>query len=210
MRESYIFAKTGESVQDVGDLIVKTIESNSTKQLSPPSSELLSFPSQRASSLVGQLRGELPCHSSSLPSPPSLSPVEDCRSHDALHDSRPAAGGRKAITIQEKFKFSSFVTEETRREVRDKKSSLPPKRRHSSHSTCCSHLPSPSSLRPCSVDEGKKDNVHDFVMEIIDMTSLALKNKENQPEEPNQSDNSGSGPDQGPASLAQIRDKVQS
>ncbi|XP_051239706.1 A-kinase anchor protein 6 isoform X2 [Dicentrarchus labrax] len=208
LRESYMFSKTGESLQDVSDLIVKT-ESNSIKQLpSSPSCELLPFPSKRASSLVGQLRGELPCHSTSLPSPPSLSPLEDCRSHDALHNSRPATGGRKAITIQEKFKFSSFVTEETRREVRDKESSLPPKKRHHSHSSCCSHLPSPSSLHPCRVDEGKKENVHDFVMEIIDLTSLALKNKENQPEEPNQTDNSGSIPDQGAASLAQIRDKV--
>ncbi|KAE8289677.1 A-kinase anchor protein 6 [Larimichthys crocea] len=208
LRESYVFTKTGESVQDVGDLIVKT-ESNSTKQLSSsPSCELLPFLSKRSSSLVGQLRGELPCHSSSIPSPPSLSPVEDCRSHDDLHNRRPAAGGRKAITIQEKFKFSSFVTEETKREVRDKESSLPPKKRHSSHSSCCKHLPAPTSLHPCSVDEGKKENVHDFVMEIIDMTSLALKSKENQAEEPSQTDNSGSIPDQGPASLTQIRDKV--
>lgn len=209
LREPYVFTKTGESVRDVSDFIVKT-DSNSTKQLSSSlSCELLPFPPKRASSLVGQLRGELPCHSSSLPSPPSLSPVEDCRSHDALDNGRPAPGGRKAITIQEKFKFSSFVTEQTRREVRDKESSLPPKKRRSSHSSCCRHLPSPSSLRPCSVDEGKKENVHDFVMEIIDMTSLALKSKENQPEEPNQTDNSGSIPDQGPTSLAQIRDKVQ-
>lgn len=207
LRESYVFAKTEESVHDVSDLMAKT-ESNPTKELpSSPSCEPLPFQTKRASSLVGQLRGELPCHSSSVPSPPSLSPVEDCRSHDALQNSRPAAGGRKAITIQEKFKFSSFVTEETKREVRDKESSLPPKKRHSSHSSCCSHLPSPAPLYPCSVDEGKKENVHDFVMEIIDMTSLALKSKENQPEEPNQ--NCGSIPDQGPASLAQIRDKVQ-
>ncbi|KAM9340921.1 A-kinase anchor protein 6 [Symphorus nematophorus] len=208
LRETYVFTKTGETVQDVSDLIAKT-ESNSTKQLpSSPSCELLPFLSKRASSLVGQLRGELPCHSSSLPSPPSLSPVEDCRSHDALHNSG-RSGGRKAITIQEKFKFSSFVTEETKREVRDKASSLPPKRRHSSHSSCCNHLPSPSSLPPCSMDEGKKENVHDFVMEIIDMTSLALKSKENQPEELNQTDISGGSiADQGPASLTQIRDKV--
>uniref|UniRef100_UPI0037E78154 A-kinase anchor protein 6 n=1 Tax=Semicossyphus pulcher TaxID=241346 RepID=UPI0037E78154 len=207
-RETFLFAQTGESAQDVSDLIGKT-ESNSTTQLSSsPPSELLPFPSKRTSSLVGQLRGELPCHSSSLPSPPSLSPLEDCRSHDALHNSRQQAGGRKAITIQEKFKFSSFVTEETRQEVRDKKSSLPPKKRHSSLSSCCNQLPSPSSLHPCSVEEGKKENVHDFVMEIIDMTSVALKSKENQREEQSQSNTSGSIPDQGPASLAQIRDKV--
>ncbi|XP_070834878.1 A-kinase anchor protein 6 isoform X2 [Chaetodon trifascialis] len=207
LRESYLF-KTGESVQDVSDLIAKT-ESNPAKLLpASPSCELLPFLSKRASSLVGQLRGELPCHSSSLPSPPSLSPVEDCRSHDALQNSRLAAGGRKAITIQEKFKFSSFVTEETKREVRDKQSSLPPKKKHNSHSSCCIHLPSPSSLHPCSVEEAKKENVHDFVMEIIDMTSLALRSKENQPEEPNQTDTSGSVLDQGPAALTQIRDKV--
>ncbi|XP_074517322.1 A-kinase anchor protein 6 [Sebastes fasciatus] len=203
VRETYVFAKTGESVEDVGDLIVKT-ESTSC--------ELLPFLSKRGSSLVGQLRGELPCHSASLPSPPSLSPVDDCRSHDASPGGRPAAaGGRKAITSQEKFKFSSFVTEETRREVRDKESSLPPKKRHSSHSShssCCSHLPSPSSLRPRCVDDGRKENVHDFVMEIIDMTSVALKSKESQPEDPNQTDNRGSVPDQSPAPLAQIRDKV--
>lgn len=205
LRETYVFAKTGELVQDVSDLIVKT-----ESKLSPsPSCELLPFLSKRASSLVGQLRGELPCHSSSLPSPPSLSPVDVCRSHDALHSSRPAAGGRKAITSQEKFKFSSLVAEETRREVRDKQSSLPPKKRHHSHSSCCNHLPSPTSLHPRSVEEGKKENVHDFVMEIIDMTSVALKSKGNQPEEPNQTEDSGSIQDHGPASLAQIRDKVQ-
>ena len=205
LRESYVFAQTGESVRDVGALIVKT-ESNSTKQLpSSPTCELLPF--RRASSLVGQLQGELPCHSSSLPSPLSLSPVEDCRSHDALHSSRPEAGGRKAITIQEKFKFSSFVTEETRREVRDKESSLPPKRRRGCHASCHDHRPSSSSLR---ADEGKAENVHDFVMEIIDMTSLALRSKENQPEDLSQVEVGGSSPDQGPASLTQIRDKVRS
>lgn len=200
LRESYVFSKTGDSVQDV---------SGSAKQLSSSPSCELPFQSKCASSLVGQLKGELPCHSSSLPSPPSLSPVEDCRSHDALHNSRSATGGRKAITIQEKFKFSSFVTEETSREVRDKKSALPPKKRHSSLSSCCNHLPSPSSLHSCSLDETQKENVHDFVMEIIDLTSLALKSKANQPEEPNQTETSGSNPDQGPASLAKIRDKVQ-
>ncbi|CAI5697186.1 unnamed protein product [Oreochromis niloticus] len=205
LRDSYVFAKTGELVQDISNLVVIT-ESSETKD--SPSCELLPFPSKRASSLVGQLRGELPCHSSSLPSPPSLSPVEDCKSHDALHDSRSAASRRKAITIQEKFRFSSFVTEETRREVRDKDSSLLPKKGHNSHSSCCKHLPCPSSLHPRCVEESKKENVHDFVMEIIDMTSLALKSKENQTEEPSQTETNGSIPDQGSASLAQIRDKV--
>lgn len=200
LRESYVFSKTGESVQDVSD---------SVKQISSSPSCELPFQFKRASSLVGQLRGELPCHSNSLPSPPSLSPVEDCRSHDALHNSRSVTSGRKAITIQEKFKFSSFVTEQTKREVIDKKSSLPPKKRHSSHSCCCNHLPSSSSVHSCSKDETKKENVHDFVMEIIDLTSLALKSKENQPEELKQAETSRPNAEQSPASLAQIRDKVQ-
>lgn len=205
LRESYLFTKPGESVQDVSDLIAKTEANSATQELpSSPSCELLPFLGKRASSLVGQLRGELPCHSSS---PPSLSPVEDCRSHDALQSSRLADGGRKAITIQEKFKFSSFVTEETTREMRDKESSMPPKKRHSPHSSCCSHLPSPTPLHPCSVGQGQKENVHDFVMEIIDMTSLALKNKDIRPDDPSQ--NCGSVSDPGPASLTQIRDKVQ-
>ncbi|XP_068607912.1 A-kinase anchor protein 6 [Brachionichthys hirsutus] len=204
--ESCSFAGAGESVQDVSDLTVKT-ELNSTKQPSAAAScELLLFPSSRTSSLVGQLKGELPCHCSSLPSSPSLSPVGDSRSHD-VSQNKATAGGRKDITIQEKLKFSSLVTEETKREVRNKESARPPKKRHSAHS-CCSHLPSPSPLRPSSVDEGKKENVHDFVMEIIDMTSLARKNKENQLEEPSQSGSGGSNADQGPASPAQIRDKV--
>ncbi|KAK1894401.1 A-kinase anchor protein 6 [Dissostichus eleginoides] len=201
LRESYMFAKTEEADQDVSDWM----KTESTKQLSPsPSCDLNPFLSKNASSLVGQLRGELPCQSSSIPTPPSLSPVENCISQDALHNNRPETKGRKAITSQEKFKFSSFVTEETKREVRDKESSRPPKKRHNSHSSCCNHLP--SSLHPCSEEEGKKDNVHDFVREIIDMTSLALKSKENRTEEPNNNENR-SVPDQSPAS-SKIKNKI--
>ena len=202
LRESYMFANTEEADQDVGDWM----KAEATKQLPPsPSCDLNPFLSKHASSLVGQLRGELPCQSSSITTPPSLSPVENCISQDALHNSRPETKGRKAITSQEKFKFSSFVTEETKREVRDKESSRPPKKRHNSHSSGCNHLP--SSLHPCSEEEGKKDNVHDFVREIIDMTSLALKSKENQSEEPNQNDGRPIR-DQSPAS-SKIRNKVQ-
>lgn len=206
LHESYMFAKTTESLQDVGDLI--STESKPVKALASPSCELLSFPSNPASSLVGQLKGELPCHSSALPSPPSLSSADDSSSQNAMNDGRPAAGTRKAITIQEKFKFSSVVTEESRRELRDKHSSLPPKKWRMSHSSCCHHLPSPSALRPRSVSEGGRENVHDFVMEIIDMTSVALKSKEVQDEELNPTRTSGSVTDQCPGSLAQIREKV--
>ncbi|CAJ1074839.1 A-kinase anchor protein 6 isoform X1 [Xyrichtys novacula] len=204
LRESYLSAKTGESVQDVNDLILKTDPTSAYQLTSPPSTELLPLSSKRTSFLVGQLRGELPCHSSSLPSPPSLSPLEDCRSHEELHGGRQVSSGRKAITIQEKFKFSSLVTEETKQVVIDRKSSLPPKKRRVSHPSCCSQHPPSSPIHP----EGEKENVHDFVMEIIDMTSLALKSKDGQPEEQNQVHCGGSIRDQGPGSLSQIRDKV--
>uniref|UniRef100_A0A087XY89 A-kinase anchoring protein 6 n=1 Tax=Poecilia formosa TaxID=48698 RepID=A0A087XY89_POEFO len=151
---------------------------------------------------VGNLRAEMDSVSTSHICSPSI----NCRSHNALDNNLPIAGGRKAITIQEKFKFSSLVTEETRREVRAKDSSLPSKKGHKSHASCCS--PFLLSASPLSVDESKKENVHDFVMEIIDMTSVALKSKENQSDGATQRETSGSVPDQSSTSLAHIRDKV--
>ncbi|XP_014859402.1 PREDICTED: A-kinase anchor protein 6 isoform X2 [Poecilia mexicana] len=204
LRDFYVNTKTEDQVEDVGNLRAE-MDSVSTSHICSPSSELHPFSSKRTSCLVGELRGELPCHSASLPSPPLLSPV-NCRSHNALDNNLPIAGGRKAITIQEKFKFSSLVTEETRREVRAKDSSLPSKKGHKSHASCCS--PFLLSASPLSVDESKKENVHDFVMEIIDMTSVALKSKENQSDGATQRETSGSVPDQSSTSLAHIRDKV--
>lgn len=192
---SYVFPRTGELPADVHSCVSK-----------PEPQALRPFIHRRSSSLVGQLKGELPCHSSSLPTPPSPSPVQDHRSHDALQKNGPPASGRKAITIQETFKFSSVVLEETKREVRDVGSSLPPKKRHSSHPSCCGHLPPPSPLQPPSVEEGKKEDVHNFVMEIIDMTSTVLRTKGGQREEPHQDVRAA--PDQAPAPLTQIRDKV--
>lgn len=208
--ESSVFTKKGEVVREEpyvfpGPGELPDVHSCVSK---PEWPVLRPFIHRRSSSLVGQLKGELPCHSSSLPTPPSLSPLEDHRSHDALQQSGPPASGRKAITIQEKFKFSSVVLEETKREVRAVGPCLPPKRRHSSHASCCSHLPPPSPLQPPSVEEGKQADVHNFVMEIIDMTSTALRTKGGGAEEPNQ--DVGAAPDQAPAPLTQIRDKVPS
>ncbi|XP_020569232.1 A-kinase anchor protein 6 isoform X1 [Oryzias latipes] len=192
-QELYLHAKAGEPLPSEGNL-----RASVQHMCFSPSCEVLPFQSKPASSLVGQLRGELPCQSVCASSPPSLSPVEDFRSHKAPHPS--SDGGRKAITIQEKFKFSSIVTEEAKKEVRAKGSSLPLKKR----ATCCRHRSSP----PHPVQDSKKENERDFVMEIIDMTSVALKRKENQAEEPDRSPTSSSDPDQSPASAAQIRDKV--
>ncbi|XP_050989543.1 A-kinase anchor protein 6 isoform X2 [Labeo rohita] len=49
-------------------------------------------------------------------------------------------------------------------------------------------------------EEAKSDSVHDFVMEIIDMTSVALKTKEAQAEQPTEACS--------PTSVSQIREKV--
>ncbi|KAF4101959.1 A-kinase anchor protein 6 isoform X2 [Onychostoma macrolepis] len=49
-------------------------------------------------------------------------------------------------------------------------------------------------------EEAKSDSVHDFVMEIIDMTSVALKTKEAQAEQPTEVCS--------PTSVSQIREKV--
>lgn len=62
-----------------------------------------------------------------------------------------------------------------------------------SSSESCSH---PAFMS----EEPKSDNVHDFVMEIIDMTSVALKTKEMQGEQPAEVCS--------PASVSQIREKV--
>lgn len=62
-----------------------------------------------------------------------------------------------------------------------------------SSSESCSH---PAFMS----EEAKSDSVHDFVMEIIDMTSVALKTKEMQGEQPTEVCS--------PASVSQIREKV--
>lgn len=187
--ESYVFPRSAQFPADVPSCASKA---ESRRQELRPSTH------KRSSSLVGQLKGELPCHSSSRPPPPALSPVEDRSSHDALQTSSSPAAGRKAITIQEKFKFSSVVMEETRREVRDVEAAPPPRERQGCPPSCHGHLPSSSPLQ--------KENVHHFVMEIIDMTSTVLRSK-GQPEEAGQ--DSRSAQEQGPP-LAQIRDKVAS
>ncbi|MEQ2299111.1 hypothetical protein AMECASPLE_012123 [Ameca splendens] len=203
--ELYFNIKTEKPVQDVDNLRAE-MDSSSTRHIcSSPSNELLLFSSKRASSLVGELRGELPCHSTILPTSTLLSPVY-CRSHSALDNSQSIAEGRKAITIQEKFKFSSLVTEETRSEVRAKDSCLLSKKSHKSYSSCCN--PSLLSPHPQSGDECEKEKVHDLVMEIIDMSSVALKSKKNQSDGVNHGETSGSVQDQSSTSLAHARDKV--
>nr|XP_029543616.1 A-kinase anchor protein 6 isoform X2 [Oncorhynchus nerka] len=156
----------------------------------PSSCETLSHLQAKESSLEGQLRGEIPCHSSSHSSP-SLSPLEDCRgSHQHHILQRPPHSGNNS---QENL-FSSFLsdvhTQQSRREAGSNPGPDP-----NSDRPCCSH---PHPQPPPRKDQKSQENVHNFVMEIIDMASVVLKNKESQAEDQERPGQTG----------AQIRDKV--
>lgn len=153
LRDSYAYANSEEIAQDMSDFF-------------PQSGNGKQGVSKYSSHLVGQLKGELPCHNSSVQSLPS---VEDSNSHDALRKNN----GRKAITIQEKFKFVSRVTEQAKREVRER--DFQNKRRHGSH--CCSHHPTGFYSEEAG---GAEEDVHSFVMEIIDLTNARMNNEESQ------------------------------
>ncbi|XP_061531391.1 LOW QUALITY PROTEIN: A-kinase anchor protein 6 [Phycodurus eques] len=166
LRESFTFSKVKEDINPPNGFP------------SSPSCEFL--PPAGASSLVGQLKGELPCQSA------SPTTKEGLRSRD-----------RKAITIQEKLKFSSPVTEQSRSQLRDKHSCLPTKKWKSSDSRSCrQHLvPSPPAAHA-------EQAVHDFVTEILDLTSEARRSKEVLGQEPTR------GVEISPASFKHIRHKV--
>nr|XP_046163859.1 A-kinase anchor protein 6-like isoform X2 [Oncorhynchus gorbuscha] len=156
----------------------------------PSSCETLSHLQAKESSLEGQLQGEIPCHSSSHSSP-SLSPLEDCRgSHQHHILQRPPHSGNNS---QENL-FSSFLsdvhTQQSRREAGSNPGPDP-----NSDRPCCSH---PHPQPPPRKDQKSQENVHNFVMEIIDMASVVLKNKESQAEDQERPGQTG----------AQIRDKV--
>uniref|UniRef100_A0AAV2JCL7 Uncharacterized protein n=1 Tax=Knipowitschia caucasica TaxID=637954 RepID=A0AAV2JCL7_KNICA len=130
--------------------------------------------------LVEQLQGELPCHSSLTQTqrvPQGTSPLQK-------------TNARKAITIQERFKFMSLVTEQARREVREGGA----KRRHGSH--CCGHRPGSSSFS--EETRPNEENVHDFVMEIMDLTNARKNRAQTQTQMQTQAGTQG----------ATIRDKV--
>ncbi|XP_077587062.1 A-kinase anchor protein 6 isoform X2 [Stigmatopora nigra] len=196
--ESSVFTKRGdplnirveEALTSRGELLSESFSKaeddvNPLNHLpSSPSSEFLQRTHE--SHLVGQLKGELPCQSASSP------PKDGPQSHD-----------RKAINIQEKFKFSSLVTEESRSELRDKHSCQRTKKWKSSHGSSCCHrqLSTPTSSSPTHA----KDAVHDFVMEILDLTSEARKRKDIPRQELTQKESDA---ELQPTSFKHIRDKV--
>ncbi|XP_042185864.1 A-kinase anchor protein 6-like isoform X2 [Oncorhynchus tshawytscha] len=156
----------------------------------PSSCETLSQVQAKESSLEGQLRGEIPCHSSSHSSP-SLSPLEDCRGSHQHHilQRTPHSGNNSQENL-----FSSFLSDVHTQQSRQEAGSNPGPDPNSDR-PCCSH---PHPQPPPRKDQKSQENVHNFVMEIIDMASVVLKNKESQAEDQERPGQTG----------AQIRDKV--
>ncbi|XP_030643517.1 A-kinase anchor protein 6 [Chanos chanos] len=171
--EGSLFTKTGESFKDcyASGNQVKGDARGMVAVTSSASGELLSSQSKE-SSLESQLKGELPCHSSRRASP-SLSPMEECSGslHGILGASHGSHGQEQLVS------FLNDVQEHQGEGSPD----------------CCTHPAFPS-------EEEKNEDVHSFVMEIIDMASVALKTKEGQTDKVQESSS--------PTPTAQIREKV--
>ncbi|KAJ7990905.1 hypothetical protein DPEC_G00291740 [Dallia pectoralis] len=149
----------------------------------PSSCETLSQLQATELSLEGQLRGEIPCQSSSHPSP-SLSSLEDDRRSPNHHP-----------TLQDNSQedlFSSFLKND--HALQSRVEAVPnPGPKPVSDGQCCGRPP-PTPRK----DQSCQENVHDFVMEIIDMASVALKKNTSKTEDQESPGQTG----------AQIRDKV--
>ncbi|XP_052352638.1 A-kinase anchor protein 6-like isoform X2 [Oncorhynchus keta] len=181
--ESFKNCYVNESVVNGGDQLRGMGMATATKL---SSCETLSQLQAKESSLESQLRGEIPCQSSSHSSP-SLSPLEDHGgSHHALQN--PPCSGNSS---QENLLSSFLCDVHTQQSIGDAKPIPDPNSDH----PCCSH---PHPQAPPRQDQKSQENVHNFVMEIINMASVALKNKESQAEDKERPGQTG----------AQIRDKV--
>ncbi|XP_048830052.1 A-kinase anchor protein 6 isoform X1 [Brienomyrus brachyistius] len=167
--ERSLFTKSGESFKDCYAL--NTAISDTT--VAATKTELCDLVSSQAkeSVLEGQLSGEIPCYSSGEVSLHKSS-VEGC------------TGSHQCATavLHENHPEENHVSFPKDTCERHQLATAP---------QCCSHLPP-------SPEEEKTEDVHNFVMEIIDMTAVALKNKETQADQ--------EGPC--PTPVAQIRDKV--
>ncbi|KAM9568105.1 A-kinase anchor protein 6-like [Salvelinus alpinus] len=192
--EGSLFTKKGESFKNcyVNESVVNGGDQQRGMGMAtattPSSCETLSQLQAKESSLESQLRGEIPCQSSSHSSP-SLSPLEDRGgSHHHLALQKPPHSGNSS---QENL-FSSFLCDvHTQQSIGDANPIPDPNSDH----PCCSH---PHPQAPPRQDQKSQENVHNFVMEIINMASVALKNKESQAEDKERPGQTG----------AQIRDKV--
>ncbi|XP_051579388.1 A-kinase anchor protein 6-like isoform X3 [Myxocyprinus asiaticus] len=164
--EGSLLIRKGESFKGCYTMdAVNAVKSGMLTVTSPSSCEQLSLNSKE-SSLEGQLKGELPCHSSRHPSP-SISPVEEC-------------SGLVAHAHSREKQLAEFLND------------VHENHQESSSDTCSHHV--------FISEEVKSENVHNFVMEIIDMASVALKTKEAQTDQPTEVSS--------PTSVSQIREKV--
>ncbi|XP_015205662.2 A-kinase anchor protein 6 isoform X2 [Lepisosteus oculatus] len=171
--EESLITKSGESLKDcyASDLGTGSSVGVVTGAKSFQCDLLSTQPKE--SSLECQLSGEIPCCSSDR-EPSSVLPMSN---RQGSHK------GTVELTHNDGISDSFAIFRKDAEEISDSIAEVP---------SCCSHH-SP-------VEEGKNEDdgsVHNFVMEIIDMASVALKNKTlSDPQAPS------------PTPVAQIRDKV--
>ncbi|MBN3313145.1 AKAP6 protein, partial [Atractosteus spatula] len=171
--EESLITKSGESLKDcyASDLGTGSSVGVVTGAKSFQCDLLSTQPKE--SSLECQLSGEIPCCSSDR-EPSSVLPMSN---RQGSHK------GTVELTHNDGISDSFAIFRKDTEEISDSIAEVP---------SCCSHH-SP-------VEEGKNEDdgsVHNFVMEIIDMASVALKNKTlSDPQAPS------------PTPVAQIRDKV--
>ncbi|XP_035239342.1 A-kinase anchor protein 6 [Anguilla anguilla] len=172
--EGGLFTKSGESFKDCYSPDSSAGGSGASVRTVKPCD-----PQPNGSALEGQLSGEIPCHSSRRQSP-LASPASGCA---ASPESAPAA----ARGTHSQDRLDSFLKDPQEAE-KPTPIRAPP---------CCARQPQklpPEEEEEEEEEEEDGEDVHNFVMEIIDMASVALKNKDQEPP--------------GSAPLSQIRDKV--
>ncbi|XP_061074512.1 A-kinase anchor protein 6 isoform X2 [Conger conger] len=173
--EGSLFTKSGESFKDCYSPDSSGCGSGTSVRAAKPCDMLPLQP--KASALEGQLSGEIPCHSSRRQSP-LTSPASGCPGSPEC-----TLGMPRGTHSQDHL--DSFLKDG--QEADEPMADQPPP-------PCCSRPP----LLPREEEEEGEEDVHNFVMEIIDMASVALKNKETGADR----DPPGSAP------VSQIRDKV--
>ncbi|KAG9336393.1 hypothetical protein JZ751_002740 [Albula glossodonta] len=174
--EGGLFTKSGESFKDrYAQDSPSSSSGGVVRDIKPSMCDLLSLQPKECA-LEGQLSGEIPCHSSRRQSP-LASPANGCAASPES-----SLGPERGTHSQNHL--TSFL-KDTHETVKQAANPGPP---------CCTH----SSQPPPEEEEEEGEDVHNFVMEIIDMASVVLKNKESRADQETTSS----------APVTQIRDKV--
>ncbi|KAI1895588.1 hypothetical protein AGOR_G00107790 [Albula goreensis] len=175
--EGGLFTKSGESfkVRYAQDS-PSSSPGGVVRDIKPSMCDLLSLQPKECA-LEGQLSGEIPCHSSRRQSP-LASPANGCAASPES-----SLGPERGTHSQDHL--TSFL-KDTHETVKQAANPGPP---------CCTHSSQPP---PEEEEEEEGEDVHNFVMEIIDMASVVLKNKESRADQETPSS----------APVTQIRDKV--